>query len=141
MGRKLWRACAPFCLILRVSIDTAGPCDGSCRAGLGWPVRLYRPQQPAGQAAPGKRSITFEEKGKALMSGRTRLPGGERRKASQRDVRRGQIETRIMPAWQPGNLVRWKGRSGTYRRDTGDGEHSEILIGERVYRVRPAELG
>jgi hypothetical protein len=36
--------------------------------------------------------------------------------------------------------VRWRDRAGTYRRDTGDGEHVEIVIGERVYRVRRAEL-
>ena len=29
---------------------------------------------------------------------------------------------------------------GTYRRDAGDGEHVEIVIAERVYRVRRAEL-
>jgi hypothetical protein len=75
------------------------------------------------------------------MSGRTRLPGGEPRKASQRGVRRGRTQTPIMPAWQPGNLVRWKARSGTYRRDTGDGEHSEISIADRLYCVRNAELG
>jgi hypothetical protein len=75
------------------------------------------------------------------MPGRARLPGGEPRKASQRSVRLGAIPTRIVPAWRTGDHVRWKDRAGTYRRDTGDGEHSEILIGERVYRVRTAELG
>jgi hypothetical protein len=37
--------------------------------------------------------------------------------------------------------VRWKGRSGVFRRDTGDGEHAEILVDKRVYRVRTSELG
>jgi hypothetical protein len=37
--------------------------------------------------------------------------------------------------------VRWKGRAGVLRRDAGDGEHAEIVIGERVYRVRTTELG
>jgi hypothetical protein len=37
--------------------------------------------------------------------------------------------------------VRWKGRAGVFRRDVGDGEHGEIVIGERVYRVRISELG
>jgi hypothetical protein len=45
------------------------------------------------------------------------------------------------PAWQPGSPVRWRGRAGTYRRDVGDGEHAEIVIGERVYRVQVHELG
>jgi hypothetical protein len=36
--------------------------------------------------------------------------------------------------------VRWKDRRGTYQRDVGDGEHSEIQIGERVYRVKTSEL-
>lgn len=75
------------------------------------------------------------------MPGRARLPGGEPRKASQRSVRLGASQTRVVPARRPGDHVRWKDRTGTYRRDTGDGEHSEILIGERVYRVRTAELG
>lgn len=74
------------------------------------------------------------------MSGKKRLPGGAILKASQRGGRHGRIVARIVPAWQPGAPVRWKDRAGTYRRDTGDGEHSEIAIGERVYRVRTAEL-
>jgi uncharacterized cupin superfamily protein len=36
--------------------------------------------------------------------------------------------------------VRWKGRAGQYRRDAGDDEHCEILLGTRVYRVPIAEL-
>jgi len=75
------------------------------------------------------------------MSGRARLPGGEPRKASQRGDRSGRILTRVPPTWRPGDRVRWKDRAGTYRRDTGDGEHAEIVIGERVYRVRTADLG
>jgi hypothetical protein len=46
----------------------------------------------------------------------------------------------MTPTWQPGDAVRWKDRSGVYRRDLGDGEHSEITIGERVYRVRRSEI-
>jgi len=45
-----------------------------------------------------------------------------------------------MPAWRAGNYVRWKNRTGTYRRDTGDGENPEIVIGERVCRVKTGEL-
>ena len=76
------------------------------------------------------------------MSGRPRLPGGEPRKASQRKARRvGAASIRIAATWQPGSPVRWKGRSGVFRRDVGDGEHAEIVIGERVYRVQARELG
>jgi hypothetical protein len=49
--------------------------------------------------------------------------------------------TLVTPTWRAGQPVQWKGRAGTYRRDVGDGEHSEIAIGERVYRVRTVELG
>jgi hypothetical protein len=31
--------------------------------------------------------------------------------------------------------------AATHRRNTGDGEHSEIVIGERVYPVQTADLG
>ena len=64
-------------------------------------------------------------------------------KASQR----GRVRPLIpysAPAARPreaGEAVRWKDRAGTYRRDVGDGEHSEVLIAERVYRVRTSELG
>ena len=51
------------------------------------------------------------------------------------------MPTRATPTWRAGQPVQWKGRAGTYRRDVGDGEYSEITIGERVYRVRTVELG
>jgi hypothetical protein len=76
------------------------------------------------------------------MSGRARLPGGEPRKASQRNTRRASaIAARITPVWRAGDKVSWQGRAGVFRRDIGDGEHAEVVIGERVYRVRNAELG
>lgn len=75
------------------------------------------------------------------MSGRARLPGGEPRKASQRNARRaGATPTRIIPVYRPGDPVRWKERAGVFRRDVGDGEHAEITLGERIYRVRIADL-
>jgi hypothetical protein len=74
------------------------------------------------------------------MAGRPRLPGGGKLKASQRGRRLERVLTRVAPTWQPGAPVRWKDRAGTYRRDVGDGEHSEIVLGERVYRVRTDEL-
>jgi hypothetical protein len=76
------------------------------------------------------------------MSGKARLPAGEPRKASQRNSRRAApITAKITPVWRAGDAVRWKGRSGVFRRDTGDGEHAEILVDKRVYRVRTSELG
>jgi len=36
--------------------------------------------------------------------------------------------------------VRWHGRAGVFQRDVGDGEHAEIVIAERIYRVRTKEL-
>jgi len=75
------------------------------------------------------------------MSGRARLPGGEPRKASQRNSRRANAApARIDPIWRAGDTVRWQGRPGVYRRDVGDGEHAEIMLGERVYRVKVKEL-
>lgn len=75
------------------------------------------------------------------MSGRARLPGGAPRKASQRNTRRAApAPARITPMWGSGDRVRWNGRDGIFRRDVGDAEHAEIVIGERVYRVQMKEL-
>jgi hypothetical protein len=75
------------------------------------------------------------------MSGRQRLPGGAPCKASQRKARRASpVTVRISPSWRAGDGVRWQGRAGIFRRDVGDGEHAEIAIAERVYRVRTTEL-
>jgi hypothetical protein len=66
---------------------------------------------------------------------------GEPRKASQRHTRRAApVAVRIAPTWRPGDNVRWKDRAGVFRRDVGDGEHAEILVGERIYLVRTKEL-
>jgi hypothetical protein len=76
------------------------------------------------------------------MSGRNRLPSGEPRRASQRRARpaAGRIIQIAEIPWRPGDKVRWRDRAGIYRRDSGDGEHVEIVIAERVYRARRAEL-
>jgi hypothetical protein len=47
----------------------------------------------------------------------------------------------VLPPRQPGDPVRWKDRRGVFKRDVGDGEHSEVLIAERIYRVITSELG
>ena len=76
------------------------------------------------------------------MPGRTLLPGGSPRKASQRH-RRTASQTRnatvIAPSWRPGDKVRWRDYSGQYLRETVDGE-VELLIGTRTYRVAAGEL-
>jgi hypothetical protein len=36
--------------------------------------------------------------------------------------------------------VRWQNRAGVFRRDIGDGEHAEVVVGQRIYRVKVAEL-
>jgi hypothetical protein len=75
------------------------------------------------------------------MPGRQRLPGGEPRKASQRNTRRAApVPPRITPTRRPGDSVRWRGRVGVFQRDAGDGEHCEIVLGPRVYRVPTKEL-
>jgi hypothetical protein len=76
------------------------------------------------------------------MSGKQRLPAGGPRKASQRYTRpAAPIIAKITQIWRAGDAVRWKGRAGVFRRAVGDGEHAEIAIDKRVYRVRTSELG
>jgi hypothetical protein len=76
------------------------------------------------------------------MSGRARLPGGEPRKASQRNKRNVSSSgaAKIPPTWQPGARVHWKDRAGIFRREVGEGEYAEVVIDGRVYRVRIGEL-
>jgi hypothetical protein len=60
------------------------------------------------------------------MSGTQRLPGGERRKASQRHSRpAAPLQPVISRLWHPGDRVRWRDRIGVFRRDVGDSEHAE----------------
>ena len=74
------------------------------------------------------------------MSGRTRLPGGEPRKASQkRTRRRAPLPTRITPQWRMGDRVRWQDKAGLFHRDLGDG-NAEVTIANRAYRVRIGDL-
>ena len=76
------------------------------------------------------------------MSGRSRLPGGKQRRASQRHSRPAApapIAVVLMPNWVPGDRVRWKDYTGQFLRDTVDGQ-VEVLIGTRTYRVARGEL-
>jgi hypothetical protein len=72
---------------------------------------------------------------------RARLPSGDQLKASQRGKIRISPASKITPSWGPGDPVKWKRRPGIFRREVGDGEHAEIAIGERIYRVPINELG
>jgi hypothetical protein len=36
--------------------------------------------------------------------------------------------------------VRWRDRTGVFHRDLGDDEHAEIVIADRTFRVRIADL-
>jgi len=75
------------------------------------------------------------------MSGRQRLPAGEPRKASQRRTRRAApSQVYASRVWHPGDKVRWRDRISDFQRDLGDGEHAEIRIFDRTYRVRLADL-
>ena len=74
------------------------------------------------------------------MPGRARLPSGEPRKASQRRTRRGApSRAAIEPAWRAGDRVYWNGYTGTFLRDTIDGQ-AEVLIGTRTYLIGRGDL-
>ena len=76
------------------------------------------------------------------MSGRTLLPSGAQRKASQRhkhDAVPASAPAPSGPQWQPGAKVRWRDYTGHFLRDTDDGQ-VEVLIGARTYRVHRGEL-
>ena len=74
------------------------------------------------------------------MSGRSRLPGGEQRRASQRHSRPAVAAAIIIePIWRTGDKIYWQGHVGQYLRDRPGGE-AELLIETRTYRVRRSEL-
>ena len=75
------------------------------------------------------------------MGGQARLPGGARRKASQRRVWHAPPAPRC-GSRRPGRRApgsRGKGRIGLFLRDADD-DQVEVLIGSRTYRVRRAEV-
>jgi hypothetical protein len=75
------------------------------------------------------------------MSGRSRLPGGDMRKASQKRARPAAPKPVFVgPSWSTGQRVRWQHHTGTYLRDTADEALAEILIGQRTYRVKKGDL-
>ena len=61
-------------------------------------------------------------------------------RATTRVTRRSSTgKTPVRPAWRTGDKVLWQGYSGTFLRDTVDGQ-VEVLIGTRTYRVARGEL-
>jgi hypothetical protein len=86
-------------------------------------------------------SFVSPERRKKRMSGTQRLPGGERRKASQHHGPARAVPSQVQIAWRAGDPVKWKDRTGLFRREVGGNEHAEIAIAERVYRVKLSELG
>ena len=75
------------------------------------------------------------------MSGRARLPGGDRRKASQKRARPAAPKPVFAgPSWGAGDRVKWQHHTGTYLRDAVDEDLAEILIGQRTYRVKKVDL-
>lgn len=74
------------------------------------------------------------------MSGKSRLPNDEQRNSSQRRTRRPSLSrTVVEPAWHAGDKVYWNGYTGTFLRDTIDGQ-VEVLIGRRTYIIGRGEL-
>jgi hypothetical protein len=50
------------------------------------------------------------------------------------------MSARINPSWRTGDKLRWQHYSGIFLYDVGDGEHANIVIADRVHRIRTAEL-
>jgi hypothetical protein len=75
------------------------------------------------------------------MSGRSRLPGGGQRKASQKRSRPAAPKPVFVgPTLGAGDRVQWQHHTGTYLRDAVDEDLAEILIGQRTYRVKKVDL-
>lgn len=69
------------------------------------------------------------------MTGRSRLPGGEPRKASQKRTRRAEpLPSLVTPQWRLDDRVSWGGRYASFVRSLNDGIHAEIRIEQRIYR-------
>ena len=74
------------------------------------------------------------------------MPAGAPLKASQRGRRRGAAPSAaaskvdVTRIWRPGDMVCWRDRIGYFQRDVGDGEHAEIKIADRTYRVHLGDL-
>ena len=68
------------------------------------------------------------------MTGTSRLPAGEPRKASQRRTRPAVGgHARIILQWRMGDRVRWQDKMGHFHRDLGDG-NAEATIAKCLSR-------
>ena len=135
-------------LVPRRFVDNAAGAGGQRLDSGGSAPQLAGVPGPSG--APGRgqsrrqayRSAPKRLGGDQTMSGRTRLPGGQKRKASQRHSRPVTTAPAVIvltPQWRPGDRVRWREYAGTFLRDTVD-NNAEVLIGTRTYRLPKAEL-
>jgi len=76
------------------------------------------------------------------MTGRSRLPAGKPRKASQKRMPPAvTVAARATEMWRHGDRVRWGGQLGVFALALDDGIHAQIRIGHRLYRARLADLG
>jgi hypothetical protein len=74
------------------------------------------------------------------MPGQAQRPSGEPRNAGQRRTRHlSPSRTTIERAWRTGDKVYWNGYTGTFLRDTVDGQ-AEVLIGTKTYLIGRGEL-
>jgi hypothetical protein len=74
------------------------------------------------------------------MPGQAQRPSGEARHAWQRRTRQPSLSrTRSERAWRAGDKVYWNGYTGTFLRDTVDGQ-AEVLIGTKTYLIGRGEL-
>jgi hypothetical protein len=74
------------------------------------------------------------------MPGRAQRPSDEARDAWQRRTRRAAPgRPTIERTWRAGDRVRWNGYTGTFLRDTLDGQ-AEVLIGTKTYLIGRGDL-
>jgi hypothetical protein len=80
--------------------------------------------------------------GGASVTGRTRLPGGEQRKASQKRSRPAAPISAVAaaPTMRPGDRVRWSRYTGTVQRVVGDVADIQQDGRNTLWRLPVAEL-
>jgi hypothetical protein len=76
-----------------------------------------------------------------LVTGRTRLPGGEQRKASQKRSRPATSSAAVAaPILKPGDRVRWSRHTGIVQRVVGDQADVRQDGGNTLWRLPIAAL-
>ena len=104
------------------------------------PTRPHRSRTALDRA---QRPPNTPQNGEFPMPGRSNLPAGEIRKASQRRSRRpAPPRTAVAVAArrrQAGDQVLWREHVGFFLREV-DNSHADVIIGARAYRVARSEL-